>query len=31
MAAARHAGKLRAEGRDYVLRDGDLVEVLFKV
>ena len=31
IAAARHAGKLRVEGRDYVLRDGDVVTVLFKV
>jgi hypothetical protein len=31
MAAARHAGKLRAEGKEYRLVDGDIVEVLFKV
>jgi len=28
---ARHAGKLRTEGRDYVVRDGDVIEILFKV
>jgi len=31
IAAARHAGKLRVEGKEYVLRDGDVVTVLFKV
>lgn len=31
MAAARHAGKLRSEGKDAVLHDGEVVEVLFKV
>jgi len=31
IAAARHAGKLRSEGKEYVLRDGDVVTVLFKV
>ncbi len=28
---ARSAGKLRTEGRDYVMSDGDVVEFLFKV
>ncbi|MQA85360.1 MAG: redox-regulated ATPase YchF [Streptosporangiales bacterium] len=27
LAAARAAGKLRIEGRDYVVRDGDVVEI----
>lgn len=31
MAAARHAGKLRSEGRTATISDGDVVEVLFKV
>ena len=31
MAAARHAGKLRSEGKTAVIEDGDVVEVLFKV
>ena len=26
MAAARAAGKVRIEGKDYVMRDGDAVE-----
>ena len=26
VAAARAAGKVRIEGRDYVMRDGDVVE-----
>ena len=29
MAAARAAGKARIEGRDYVMRDGDVVEFRF--
>jgi ribosome-binding ATPase len=29
MAAARAAGKVRIEGRDYVMRDGDVVEFRF--
>ena len=30
-AAARKAGKLRVEGRDYTVRDGDLMHFLFNV
>ena len=30
-AKAREAGKLRIEGRDYVMRDGDVVEFRFNV
>ena len=31
MAAARAAGKVRIEGKDYVMRDGDIVEFRFNV
>ncbi|MFC0037888.1 redox-regulated ATPase YchF [Actinomadura rayongensis] len=31
MAAARTAGKVRIEGKDYVMRDGDVVEFRFNV
>ncbi len=31
MAAARAAGKARIEGKDYVMRDGDVVEFRFNV
>jgi GTP-binding protein YchF len=31
MAAVRAAGKARVEGRDYVMRDGDVVEFRFNV
>jgi ribosome-binding ATPase len=31
LAAARAAGKVRIEGRDYVMRDGDVVEFRFNV
>ena len=31
MAAARAAGKVRIEGKDYVMRDGDVVEFRFNV
>ena len=31
MVAARAAGKVRIEGRDYVMRDGDVVEFRFNV
>ncbi len=31
MAAARAAGKVRMEGKDYVMRDGDVVEFRFNV
>jgi GTP-binding protein YchF len=30
-AKVREAGKLRLEGRDYVMRDGDIIHVRFKV
>ena len=29
--AVREAGRLRVEGRDYVVRDGDVVRILFNV
>jgi ribosome-binding ATPase YchF (GTP1/OBG family) len=29
VAAARTAGKARMEGKDYVMRDGDVVEFRF--
>jgi hypothetical protein len=29
VAAARAAGKARIEGKDYVMRDGDVVEFRF--
>ena len=31
MAAARSAGKVRMEGKDYVMADGDVVEFRFNV
>jgi ribosome-binding ATPase len=31
MAAAKSAGKVRIEGKDYVMRDGDVVEFRFNV
>lgn len=31
MAAARTAGKVRMEGKDYIMRDGDVVEFRFNV
>jgi ribosome-binding ATPase len=31
LAAARAAGKARIEGKDYVMRDGDVVEFRFNV
>ncbi|HLZ38309.1 MAG TPA: DUF933 domain-containing protein, partial [Mycobacteriales bacterium] len=31
MAAARAGGKVRVEGKDYVMRDGDVVEFRFNV
>ncbi len=31
LAGARQAGKLRLEGRDYVVKDGDILEILFNV
>jgi ribosome-binding ATPase len=30
-ARVKEAGKLRLEGRDYVIRDGDIIHVRFKV
>ncbi|MCF6311275.1 MAG: redox-regulated ATPase YchF [Verrucomicrobiales bacterium] len=30
-AAARDAGKLRSEGKEYVVKDGDVIEFLFNV
>jgi ribosome-binding ATPase len=30
-AKVRQAGKLRLEGRDYIIRDGDIIHVRFKV
>ena len=30
-SGARDAGKLRAEGKDYIVRDGDVLHVLFNV
>ena len=31
MAAAKAAGKVRLEGKDYVMADGDVVEFRFNV
>ena len=31
MAEARKRGRLRAEGKAYAVRDGDVIEVLFNV
>lgn len=31
IAAAKAAGKLRSEGKDYVMKDGDVVEFKFNV
>ena len=31
MAAARAAGRVRIEGKDYVMADGDVVEFRFNV
>ena len=31
VAAARAAGKARIEGKDYIMRDGDVVELRFNV
>ena len=31
MAEARKAGKLRSEGKTYLVQDGDTLEVLFNV
>ena len=29
--AAKEAGKLRIEGKEYIVRDGDVIHVLFNV
>ncbi|NLS79037.1 MAG: redox-regulated ATPase YchF [Chloroflexi bacterium] len=31
LAAARKAGKLRLEGRDYIVQDGDVMNILFNI
>jgi ribosome-binding ATPase len=31
LAAARRTGRLRTEGKDYIIQDGDIVNVLFNV
>ena len=31
LTAARAAGKVRIEGKDYIMRDGDVVEFRFNV
>ena len=31
MAAAKEKGKVRSEGKDYVMKDGDIVNFLFNV
>ena len=31
MAAAKAAGKVRIEGKDYIMKDGDVVEFRFNV
>jgi ribosome-binding ATPase YchF (GTP1/OBG family) len=31
MAEARNHGKVRQEGKDYVMKDGDVVEFKFNV
>ena len=31
MAAGKAAGKVRMEGKEYVMRDGDVVEFRFNV
>ena len=31
MAAAKAAGKVRMEGKDYLMKDGDVVEFRFNV
>jgi ribosome-binding ATPase YchF (GTP1/OBG family) len=31
MTAAKAAGKVRIEGKDYMMRDGDVVEFRFNV
>jgi hypothetical protein len=31
MAAAKAAGKVRMEGKDYVMQNGDIVEFRFNV
>ncbi len=31
MADAKEAGKMRAEGKDYIVKDGDVMNFLFNV
>ena len=31
MEAAKHKGQVRVEGKDYVVREGDIVHVRFAV
>ena len=31
MAAAKSQGKVRSEGKEYVMKDGDIVNFLFNV
>ena len=31
MAAAREKGRIRSEGKEYVMKDGDIVNFLFNV
>ena len=31
MAAAREKGLIRSEGKDYVVKDGDIITFLFNV
>ena len=31
LAACKAAGKLRSEGKDYIMQDGDVVEFRFNV
>jgi len=31
MSAARQQGKLRLEGKDYIVQDGDIVHIRFNV
>ena len=31
MAAAKEKGQVRSEGKDYVMKDGDIVNFLFNV
>ena len=31
MAAAREKGRIRSEGKEYIMKDGDIVNFLFNV